>query len=129
MSNPLSTVTDRRTTNLRFRQHQLLSLRKWIDGHIPDFEAALKVDEDMSKAEAQLTIAMGLDDLRRNYDSLDLKSELDIEFRLRKGQDNSERTVAEELVYVIPDRYTLFYGVMSSLCACIAAGSCCTVEV
>ena len=129
MSNPLSTVADRRTTNLRFRQHQLLFLRTWIDAHIPDLEAALKVDEGMSKAEAQLIIAMGLDDLRRNYDSLDLKSELDIEFRLRNNRENTERTVAEELVYVIPDRYTLFYSVMSSLCACIAAGSCCTVEV
>ena len=129
MSNATNAVADRRTTNVRFRQHQLLSLRKWIDEHISDLEDALRADEGLSKSEAQLIIAMSLDEVRRNYDSLDLKEELDIEYRVKKSHDSKERKLAEELVYVIPDRYTLLYGVASSLCACIAAGSCCTLEV
>ena len=128
-SNVFSAVADRRATDLRFRQRQLRSLHGWIDQHIHDLQEAVCKDDDLWEAEAQLVISNVLDELRTHYDSLDLKQELGVEYRIKTGQDNEVRRLPEELVYVIPHTFTVFFGVLSALCACITAGSCCIVEV
>jgi aldehyde dehydrogenase (NAD+) len=125
----LSAVADRRTKDLRYRQRQLLSLHRWISKNLTELESAIRADDGLSSTETQFVIALALDELRRSYDSLDLKKELDIEFRIKNGQDNTERMLPEDIVYVIPDNFTLFYSVMSALCTAIAAGSCCVIEV
>ena len=125
----LSAVADRRTRDLRFRQRQLISLHRWISKNIAELESAVSADDGLSDAEAQFVLALALDELKRNYENLDLKKELDIEFRIKNGRDNEERRLPEDVVYVIPDSFTLFYGVTSALCASVAAGSCCIVEV
>ena len=124
-----SAVADRRTTDLRFRQRQLRSLHVWLSQHINEMIEAVCKDDDLAEAEAQLVISTALNELRNNYDSLDLKKELDFEYRIKIGQDNEMRWLPEELVYVIPNTFTVFCGVLSALCACITAGSCCIVEV
>ena len=128
-SNVLSAVADRRATDLRYRQRQLNSLHRWVGQHITELKHAIRKDDDLREAEAQLVIALALDELRRNYDSLDLKKELEIEYKINKGQDNEGRRLAEELVYVIPENFTAFFGLLSALCTCITAGSCCIIEV
>ena len=128
-SGVLSAVADRRTRDLRYRQRQLISLHRWISNNVAELENAISADDGLFDTEAQFVIALSVDELRKNYDSLDLKKELDIEYRIKNGRDNVERRLAEDIVYVIPDRFTLFYGVMSALCASVAAGSCCIVEV
>jgi len=124
-----SAVADRRTRDLRYRQRQFISLHRWISNNLTELESAVRTDDDLSEAETQFVIALALDELRRSYDGLDLKTELDIEFRIKNGRDNPERRLPEDVVYVIPDNFTLFYSIMSALCASIAAGSCCIVEV
>ena len=128
-SGVLSAVADRRTRDLRYRQRQLISLHGWISKNVAELESAISADDGLFDTETQFVIALALDELRRSYDSLDLKKELDIEYRIKNGRENEERRLAEEIVYVIPDKFTLFYGVMSTLCASVAAGSCCIVEV
>jgi acyl-CoA reductase-like NAD-dependent aldehyde dehydrogenase len=125
----LSVVADRRTRDLRFRQRQLISLHGWIAKHVAELEAAISTDDGYSTAEAQVEIAMALKDLKENYESLDLRKELDVEFRIKNGRNNKDRRVPHEIVYVIPSTFTLLYSVMSVLCASIAAGCCCIVEV
>lgn len=125
----LGAVADRRTKDLRYRQRQLISLHRWLSENHAELESATREDNGLSAAETHFIIASGLDTLRRNYDSLDLKSELDIEFRIKNRQDNLERRLSEDIVYVIPDNFTLFYSVMTALCAAVAAGSCCVIEV
>ena len=125
----LGAVADLRTRDLRFRQRQLIALHTWISKNIAELKRAFRADDGLSDPEAQFILSMALDDLRRNYDSLDLKKELDIEFRIKNGRDNEQRRVPEDIVYVVPDSFTLFYGVTSALCASVAAGSCCIVEV
>ena len=125
----LSAVADRRARDLRFRQRQLISLHGWITKSVADLEEAFTADDSLSKEEARFVLALALDELRQNYDSLDLKKELDIEFRVKNCRDNEDRRQPQDLVYVIPEPFTLFHGVISALCAAIAAGSCCVIEV
>lgn len=125
----LSAVADRRTRDLRFRQRQLISLHDWITKNVPALEVAISTDDGISIAEAQIVIGLALHDLKKNYESLDLKKELDVEFRIKNGRNNEDRRLPQEIVYVIPSSYTLFHGVMSALCASVAAGSCCVIEV
>ncbi|KAK5059602.1 hypothetical protein LTR69_006191 [Exophiala sideris] len=125
----LSAVADRRTKDLRYRQRQLISLHRWLSENHAELESATREDNGLSAAETHFIVASGLDALRQNYDSLDLKRELAIEFRIKNGQDNIERRLSEDIVYVIPDNFTLFYSVMTALCAAVAAGSCCVIEL
>lgn len=125
----LSAVADRRTRDLRFRQRQLISLHGWITKNVSALEVAISTDDEISIAEAQIVIGLALHDLKRNYESLDLRKELDVEFRIKNGRNNEDRRLPQEIVYVIPSNFTLFYGVMSVLCASVAAGSCCVIEV
>ena len=128
-SGVFSAVADRRTWHLRFRQRQLISLHRWISKNLVELESATCADDGLSDTEAQFVIGLSLDELRRSYDNLDLKKELDIEFRIKNGRQNEERRLPEEIVYVIPDNFTLLYSVTSALCASVAAGACCIVEV
>ena len=128
-SNFISALSDRHTRDLRYRQRQFISLHKWISKQSADLETAISADDGLSHSEARFIIALALKELRQAYDSLDLKQELEIEYRIKKGKDNEARRLPEELVYVIPETFTLFYSVVSVICACLAAGSGCLVEV
>ncbi len=125
----LSAVADSRTSDLRYRQRQLISLHRWISKHLVDAKSAVTADDGLTYSETRFVISLALDELRRSYDSLDLKKELDVEFRIMNGRDNADRRLSVNIVYVIPESYTLFYSVMSALCLSVAAGSCCVIEV
>jgi acyl-CoA reductase-like NAD-dependent aldehyde dehydrogenase len=125
----LGAVADRRTKDLRFRQRQLTRLHEWIVQNASDVRNAITTDEDLSNNEAGFVLASTLDDLRRQYDSLDLRQELNIEFRIKQQKDGRERRQPEELVYIIPDNFTAFFSTVSALGASIVAGCCCVVEV
>lgn len=124
-----STVQDGRTKDLRYRQRQFLSLHQWIISHRTEVETAVRKDDHCSDLEAQFVLAMTLLDLRRHYDALDLKTALEEEYRVKSGLNNSGGSFPEDVIYIIPERFTLFYSVMSALFAGLAAGSCCIIEV
>lgn len=125
----LSTTQDGRTKDLRYRQRQFRSLHEWITGHPSEIQSAVQTDDGFSEAEARFLTTLTLNELRKYYDSLDLKAELANEYSIKNGRDNEARRVPEELAYVIPERYAFIFNVFSILYACIAAGSCCVVEV
>jgi hypothetical protein len=104
-------------------------LHEWIAGHTSEIEAAALKDDEFSQPEARSLITSTLNKLRRFYDELDLKTELADEYRIKNGQDSPARRVSEDVTYVVPERRALFFNVMNILYACIAAGSCCMVEV
>lgn len=125
----LSTTQDGRTKDLRYRQRQFRALHEWMTRHASDIQAALQKDDVFSELEAQYLITKMANALREFYDSLDLKTELANEYSIRAGRDNATRMISADLTYVIPDKWALIFNVFSILYACIAAGSCCVVEV
>lgn len=125
----LSTTQDGRTKDLRYRQRQFRALHEWMTRRASDIQAALQKDGTFSELEARFLITGMSNKLREFYDSLDLKTELTNEYSIRAGRDNATRMVSADLTYVIPDKWALIFNVFSILYACIAAGSCCVVEV
>ena len=125
----LTTGADGKTRDLRYRQRQFISLHNWITRNAEEIEAAAQKDDKLSKQEAQLFVASLLADLRSKYDSLDLKKEVATEYSVKDSQDNPARRIPHGIVYVIPEKYTLFLSVVCVLCTCLSAGSCCLVEV
>ncbi|KAL6245154.1 hypothetical protein RBB50_007929 [Rhinocladiella similis] len=125
----LSTTQDGRTKDLRYRQRQFRALHEWMSRHPSEIQAALQKDDGLSELEAQFLFTLLSNKLREFYDSLDLKTELANEYSIKAGRDNAERMVSEDLTYVIPAKWALIFNVFSVLYACMAAGSCCVVEL
>ena len=74
-------------------------------------------------------VSLTLQELARHYNTLDLRKTLDEEYRVKNGRNNAGGKSLEDLVYVFPEKFALFYSAMSALCNCIAVGSCCVIEV
>ena len=125
----LSSAVDGRTRDLRYRQNQLLSLHQWIANHRIALEHAIERDEHVEEHEAQFVVSMTLREVQAHYDELDLTKALEEEYRVKNGRNNAGARSPEALIYVIPEKFTLFYSALSTLSACIAAGSCCIIEV
>lgn len=125
----LSTIPDGRTRYFRYRQRQLWSLHNWVDAHQDAIKASFLSDNIAVDSETQYLIAEILLEIRQNFEALDLKAEVDLEYATAKGQNRPDRKVPEDLIYIIPDKYTQLYSVISAVSAAIAAGSGCMVEV
>ena len=125
----LSAVWDGRSRDLRYRQRQFLSLHHWIVDHTDEIQLAICRDDKVPESEARFVIAAALTDIRTAYDSLDLKEELKEEYSIKRNQANEGRRVPDELVYLTLEKYTIFYCLVNVLTACLAAGSCCLIEV
>jgi hypothetical protein len=125
----LSTVWDGRSRDLRYRQRQFLSLHRWIVDHSNEIQLAICRDDKVSECETRFVIAAALTDIRTAYDSLDLKEELKDEYSIKRNEANEGRRVPDELVYLTLEKYTIFYCLVNVLAACLAAGSCCLIEV
>jgi aldehyde dehydrogenase (NAD+) len=125
----LSTVIDGRTKDLRYRQRQFISLHQWIASHVVEIKSALRRDDHLSEIEAQFIVSLTLQELRGYYNALDLRSTLTEEYSVKNGRNNPGGGVPVDLVYILPEKFSFFYSVMCALCACIAAGSCCIIEV
>lgn len=125
----LSTAQDGRTQDLRYRQRQFRALHAWTVQHVSEIKSAMRTDDSFSEIEAHFLITLMSNKLTEFYDSLDLKAELASEYSVKDGRDNESHRVSEELVYVIPKKYSLISNVFSILCPCVAAGSCCILEV
>jgi hypothetical protein len=129
MQTIFSTVADGRTKDLRYRQRQFISLHRWITSHLAEIESAICKDDGLSESAASFTMTTALQELGEYYNALSLKQHLQDEYRVKHGRDNPDGRSPRDLVYILPDTFTLFYGVMCALYPCIAAGSCCVVEV
>lgn len=118
-----------RARNLRGRQNQLQSLFAHLVAHKDEFADAIQVEEACSTSEAQIAVAALLLELRKHYDRLDLKKELEEEYRVKHGKSNPERRVAASIAYIIPDPFMLAFSVFTAVFAAIEAGTCVVVEV
>lgn len=119
---------DGRMRNYRTRQNALTSLFQGLVRHTADLLLAVQVDDECSKAEAQIIIAATLHEVREHYDRIDFNRELHSEFGVKRGE-GFPRRLPVGIAYIIPDSFTLSFSVFSALAAAIEAGCCCVIEV
>jgi aldehyde dehydrogenase (NAD+) len=124
-----SAAVDGRSRDLRYRQRQLRCLKEWVTRRANEATQAIRQDLDCTKREAEYILARTLGELREHYDKLNLQEELQIEYSIKKSRTCAERRVAVGIAYIIPEKTTLFYSVLSALYAAIEAGNCCIIEV
>ncbi|MCJ1472608.1 hypothetical protein MMC13_001257 [Lambiella insularis] len=133
MATELSKVSaaalDGRMRNLRYRQKELISLHKWLTSNVDDIQEGIQKDTRCTSDEARLVVAKTLTELRTHYDDLDLKAELKVEYSIKDKRSCPDRHVAPGIVYIIPEKFTLFFSIISALCAAVEAGNCCVVEL
>ncbi|KAH7125486.1 hypothetical protein B0J11DRAFT_580030 [Dendryphion nanum] len=120
---------DGRLRILRIRQQQFLSLHSVL---VQQREAALQAiqsDDNCSLEEALIVYGSSLIELRNHYNALDLPTDLEQEYRIAKKKSNEDRRTPIAITYIIPGKFTLFFSVLSPLCAALEAGSCVIVEL
>ncbi|KAH7384682.1 hypothetical protein BKA66DRAFT_388391, partial [Pyrenochaeta sp. MPI-SDFR-AT-0127] len=120
---------DGRLNVLRIRQRLFQSLHATLVQHHNDAIQAIQIDEGCSLEEALLVYGSSLIELRNHYDALDLRKDLEQEYRVAKGESNESRRTPFPITYIIPGTIHLFYNVISALSAALGAGSCVIVEL
>jgi acyl-CoA reductase-like NAD-dependent aldehyde dehydrogenase len=129
LSRILAANIDGRTQNTRYRQSQFQKLQSALVAHIVEIQDAIYSDSGHTRAEVRAEVIFALQEIRRHFSSLSLEKDLEAEYRVSHGKDNSDRTRGAGIVYLIPSAHTLFFSAISALSAALAAGNCVVLEV
>ena len=120
---------DGRARTPRYIQEQLGRLHKILAKNYKSICQAVKKDSGISSTEVAIEYYLSLASVKAQYGSIYLKQVLDEEYSLANERDNPSRRIAFGIAYIVPSTYTLFYSVIASSSAAIAAGNCVILEV
>jgi acyl-CoA reductase-like NAD-dependent aldehyde dehydrogenase len=125
----LSSVTDGRAENTRFRQNQLHSLHARLKAQKTEICSALSSSSSSTSADAEAEYFLTLDAINQIYETLDFEKALKEEYLITTGANNVRRKVAVGLVTVKPSSHSRFYSAVVPSAAAVAAGNCILLEV
>ncbi|CAK96585.1 uncharacterized protein An07g01400 [Aspergillus niger] len=120
---------DGRCQNIRYRQNQYHSLQSALVQNIEQIKEAIAADSGNSPEEVRAEICLAFKEIRTHYASLDLKKDLEEEYRVANGKDNYDGKRGVGIVYIVPSSHTMFFSVVAALSAAIAAGNCVILEL
>ncbi|RAK97979.1 aldehyde dehydrogenase PutA [Aspergillus ibericus CBS 121593] len=120
---------DGRCQNIRYRQNQFHRLQSVLVQNIDLIKDAIAADSGHSEEEVRAEICLAVKEIRTHYASLDLKKDLEVEYRVAHGKDNTDGRRGVGIVYVVPCSHTMFFSVIAALSAAIAAGNCVILEL
>jgi acyl-CoA reductase-like NAD-dependent aldehyde dehydrogenase len=129
LSSLRASVTEGRSENVRYRQDQLQALHTGFRENVDATTEAIAIDSGCTAEEADVEFYLGMDALRKAYESLNFESSLQQEYQVAHGKDNVERRVAMGLVAIRPSQHSRFYSTLAPLVAALAAGNCILLEV
>ncbi|KAF7715071.1 Uncharacterized protein PECH_003541 [Penicillium ucsense] len=120
---------DGRTQNARYRQSQFQRLQSALVERIADIQDAIRADSGHTQQEVRAEVILAMQELRTHYASCDIHKDLEIEYRIAKGQNNEDNVQGAGIVYIVPSTHTLFFSIISALTAAMAAGNCVVLEL
>lgn len=120
---------DGRVHNVRYRQNQFHTLHSTILHHLEELREAIRRDSGYTLEEVQAEVCLALREIRSHYSSLDTVQAMQKEYQVANGHDNVDNRHGVGIVYIVPTPHTLFYSIMTALCAALAAGNCIILEV
>ena len=129
LSRILAANIDGRTQNTRYRQSQFQKLQSTLVNHIAEIQDAIHSDTGHTRNEVRAEIVLALQEIRTHFSSLSLVKDLEAEYRISHGKDNSDSRRGAGIVYIVPSAHTQFFSVISALSAALAAGNCIVLEV
>ncbi|PWY96204.1 aldehyde dehydrogenase PutA [Aspergillus sclerotioniger CBS 115572] len=125
----LAAEIDGRCQNIRYRQNQFHRLQSALVQNIDQIKDAIAVDSGHSSEEVRAEICLAIKEIRTHYASLDLKKDLEVEYRVANGRDNTDGKRGVGIVYIVPCSHTMFFSVLAALSAAVAAGNCVVLEL
>lgn len=129
-ANLQATALSTRCHNAFFRQKQLKYLHDTLRNNISSIKDAIKQDARVSDAEATAEVALALDIVKEHFSSIDVKKELEAEYRIANGKDARNETKPYGVVYVESQRsHTPFFSAIAASSAALAAGNCVALKV
>lgn len=130
LANLQATALTARCQNSFFRQKQLKSLHDVLRNNTSSIKDAIKQDTRAADAEATTEVALALDIVKEHYSSIDVKKELEKEYRITNGKDASDKREPWGVVYIVPQRsHTPFFSAIVAWSAALAAGNCVALKV
>jgi len=124
-----ASVVESRAENVRYRQDQLYALHAALRENVDAISLAITDDSRCSVQDAETEFYLGMDALRKSYESLNFEKSLKNEYLVANGKSNEERRVAMGLIAIKPSRHSRFYSVIVPLAAALVAGNCILLEV
>ncbi|GKZ29206.1 hypothetical protein AbraIFM66950_003645 [Aspergillus brasiliensis] len=120
---------DGRCQTIRYRQNQFHRLQSGLVQNIEQINDAIAADSGNTPEEVRAEICLAFKEIRTHYASLDLKKDLEQEYRVANGKDNHDGKRGVGIVYIVPSSHTMFFSVVAALSAAIAAGNCVILEL
>ncbi|KAI3557629.1 hypothetical protein CABS03_14645 [Colletotrichum abscissum] len=124
----LVTLVDGRAEVIRFRQDNLISLHNELRKESAALTAAQEKDTGASKTEIEAEHFLALEAVRHFYESLNFSKDIEAEYLVAHGKDNTSRRTGAGLVIIRPTTYTRLFSILSPLAAALAAGSVVVLE-
>ena len=125
-----ATALTARCHNALFRLKQLKSLHDALRKNTSNLKDAIRQDTRVSDEEATTEVALSLDIVRDHYSSIDVKKELEEEYRISNGTDAGDRKGPWGVAYVEPQQnHTPLFSTIAPLSAALAAGNCVALKV
>ncbi|CAO2657354.1 Nn.00g034800.m01.CDS01 [Neocucurbitaria sp. VM-36] len=130
LANLHATALTCRCHNALFRRKQLKSLHDTLRNNSSAIKDAIKQDTRVLEEEAATEVALSLTIVKEHYDSIDVKKELEQEYRVTNGKDASDRREPWGVAYIEPQRsHTPFFSAIAPLSAALVAGSCVALKI
>lgn len=122
-------ATDGRTSNVRFIQSQLKALHQSILDSRKEILEVIACNPFTTDTEAEVEYSLAIATVRQHYEAINFDQAIADEYKIAKGENNTERRVGHGVVLVKPTTHTRFYAIISAVACAIAAGNTFVVEV
>ncbi|KAI0406340.1 aldehyde dehydrogenase [Xylaria palmicola] len=123
------TVADGRLANTFFRRQQLSRLHDGLKSAKTSIVDAIVRDSGNNRAEAVAELHMVFSAVKSFHDEIKPQEELDLEYRIAKGQDATQVRTGFGIVVITPEKHSLLYSILTPLSAAIAAGNAVVVVI
>jgi aldehyde dehydrogenase (NAD+) len=130
VANLQATALTARCHNPLFRQKQLKALHDTLRQSAEEVRDAIVSDSCASEQEATTEVATALDLVKRHYSSINASKELEEEYLVGHGKDDSDKRTPWGVTFIEPHRtHTPFFSVIAALCAALVTGNCVALKV
>jgi acyl-CoA reductase-like NAD-dependent aldehyde dehydrogenase len=130
LANLQATALTARCHNPLFRQKQLKALHDTLRQSAEEIRDAIVSDSCASEQEATTEVAFALDLVKRYHSSINAPEELEAEYLVGHGKNDSDRRVPWGVTFIEPHKtHTPFFSAITALCAALVAGNCVALKV
>lgn len=133
MSKSLATIRaaaiDGRVHNPFYRKDQLRNLHSALADNAVQIQDAIAKDTKHQPSEVKVEYWLALQVIAEAYNSINPEKELENEYSVTKGRDDTTSREPIGIVVIEPSSHAFFYGLIAALTPALAAGNCIVVQV